>query len=314
MITNFRGLLDDKIRIEAFRRAISEVINENTTVLEIGSALGTYSFFAAQSNAKSIYAIEMNDVFYVGEEIARRNGFLNRIKFIKGKSTEIELPEKVDFIIMEDYSPIFLYENLENIIIDARKRFLKENGKFIPNKIILNAALVEAPTLHQSIDLWQNQRDVLFDINWDYTTELAFNRPYYAEYHKLTPLTDSATIKTIDLVKDSNFPFSFSRKTVMIEDGIVHGIAGWWDTYFTANQFFSNSPKEQNNTWGQMFFPFQYPINVKKGDSVKFKLQVLESNNSKNIDFKWAVEHENSQQNHNSFKGSVLPFNNLLKK
>lgn len=313
MITNFRGLLNDRVRIEAFQKAIRELVNENTSVLEIGSALGTYSFFAAQNNAKAIYAVEMDDIFFAGEEIARRNNLLNRITFINGKSTEIELPEKVDFIIMEDYSPIFIYEKLEETLADAKKRFLKLGGQFIPNIIMLKTALVEAPTLYNSIDLWRQEKDILYGIDWNYTTELAFNRPYYAEYHRLKPLTRESLIKNINLATDSNFPFSHSVETEINEDGVIHGLAGWWDTWFSKNLFFSNSPLEPNNTWGQMFFPFRYPVTVKKGDQVKFQIHVLESAKSKNIDFKWSIEHKTSQQSYNSFKGSILPFNNLKK-
>lgn len=256
MITNFRGLLDDRIRIEAFRKAISEVVNDKKSVLEIGSALGTYSFFAAQNNAKSIYAVEMDDIFYVGEEIAKRNGMLEKIHFIKGKSTDVDLPEKVDYIIMEDYSPIFLYEKLELVITDARKRFLKPDGKFIPNTIILKTALVEAPSIYNEINLWENEKDTLFDINWDYTTELAFNRPYYAEHHKLSPLCTEQIIKSIDLSKDNNFPFSFKAEIEILQAGIIHGITAWWDTYFTTNIFFPILHCNQQTPGDKCFFLF----------------------------------------------------------
>ena len=254
MIDNFRGLLNDKIRIEAFQKAINYLINHDKTVLEIGSALGTYSFFAAQNNARSIYAIEMDSIFHAGVEIARRNNLLDKINFINGKSTEISIPEKVDYIIMEDYSPFFIYEKLEDTIIDARNRFLKKGGKFIPNTIILKTSLVEAPTLYNQINLWKESKDVLYDINWDYTTELAFNRPYYADYHKLKPLTEESLIKSIDLSTDNNWPFMHKVSTKVIEDGTIHGVCGWWDTYFTKNQFLTNSPDKEYNTWDRCFF------------------------------------------------------------
>ncbi len=307
MITNFRGLLNDKIRIEAFQQAINELVTPEHSVLEIGFALGTYSFFAARRNARKVYAIEMDHIYYAGIEIARRNDLLDKIDFIKGKSTEIDIDEKVDFIIMEDYSPFFIYENLEKTIIDARRRFLKPGGRFIPNEIILKVAPVEAFSLHEQIDLWQKENNVLYKINWDYTTELAFNRPYYAESHPLKMLAGESIIKTIDLSKDSNFPFVFQADVEITGDGTLHGLAGWWDTYFTPTQSFSNSPAEPNNTWGQMFFPFQYPIKVRKGDRLNFQIQVLESRKSGNIDFKWQVEHSSSIQEYNSFRGSFMP-------
>ncbi len=314
MIKNFRGLLDDNVRINAFRQAIDYLVNDKKNVLEIGTGLGTYAFFAAQNQAKNIYAVEMDDIFHVAVELAKRNGLADKINFINAKSTEINLPEKVDYIIMEDYSPFFIYENLETIISDAQKRFLKNGGQFIPNIIIPKIAPVGAKTLHQEIDLWQDRDNQLYDINWDYTTELAFNRPYYAEYHKLIPLTKEQKIKTINLSTDQNFPFSFRNTLTIEKSGTIHGLAGWWDCYFSDTQFFSNSPLAPSNTWGQLFFPFQYPVEVKKGDQIKIEMHVIESKTSKQINYKWKIEHSSTVQEQNSFRASFLTLEDLEKK
>ncbi|MBN2280614.1 MAG: hypothetical protein JXQ65_08540 [Candidatus Marinimicrobia bacterium] len=314
MISNFRGLLNDTIRINAFQRAIDELIDNTQSVLEIGSALGTYSFFAARKNAKKVYAVEMDDIIYAGIAIARKNRLDEKVHFIKGKSTEITLEEKVDYIIMEDYSPFFIYEHLEEVIVDARKRFLKQDGKFIPNKILLKIVPVQSHSFHEEINLWRRQKDTLYGIDWSYTTELAFNRPYYAELHKLVPLTDESLIKTINLSQDSGFPFSFSLEKKVLRDGIIHGLAGWWDSFFTENQYFSNSPMEDSNTWGQMFFPFQYPVKVKKGETIAFQIHALESKYTKNIDFKWTLENNGTRQEQNTLKGGFLPIENQIPK
>lgn len=311
MIKNFRGLLDDQRRIEAFRNAITEIVNPKTSITEIGSALGTYSFFAAKSGAKSVYAIEKDDIFYIGKEIAKQNNLLDKITFIHNESTNTKLPERVDYIIMEDYSPIFLYENLEQIIIDARTRFLKENGRFIPNIILLKMSPVQCPTLYNSLNLWKNENDVLFDIDWSYTTDLIFNQPHYTENHTINLLSNETLIKEIDLSKDTGFTFSCFTELEILKSGILHGLAGWWDCWFTPTQFFSNSPNAPSNTWGQMFFPFRYPVSVKKGDSISIHLQSFESKYTHNINYKWGIEHSSCIQEQNTFQGNYYSLKKL---
>jgi len=142
MIKYFRDLLSDRIRIENFRQAIESTVNHNSIVVEIGSALGTYSFFAAKAGAKAIYAIEMNDIFFVGRELAERNNLTDRLKFIHGRSTEIDLPEKADLIIIEDFGPFFYYHNLLEVIRDARERFLKtEVVSYLPESLYTSLLL-----------------------------------------------------------------------------------------------------------------------------------------------------------------------------
>ncbi|MFH1251479.1 MAG: hypothetical protein V1715_10340, partial [bacterium] len=70
MLDYYRNLLYDDVRVNEFRKAITSLINKETTVAEIGFGLGTYSFFAAMSGAKRIYAIEKADVFAIGKEVA----------------------------------------------------------------------------------------------------------------------------------------------------------------------------------------------------------------------------------------------------
>ena len=302
VIQHFRQLLDDRRRVEAFRSAIRELISTQTRVAEIGSALGTYSLFAAQQNALKIYAIEMADVYYIGKESARQNGYADKIEFLHGKSTEIELPEKVDFIIMEEYTPFFFYNGLEEVVTDARSRFLRPGGKFIPNNIILKIAPVECPKMYHSLHLWEKQEDRLYDIDWSVTTRIAMNQPHPAQNTKIELLSPESTIKEIDLARDSNFPFSFSAKLEVSRPGTLHGLLGWWDCRFTPTQFFSNSPLAASNTWGQIYFPIRHPVSVRKGEKLKLQLHVSESRYSRQINYKWVIDHHSSFQEYNTFR------------
>ena len=313
MIKNFRDLLSDSKRIIAFQKAINELIGPDTSVLEIGSALGTYSFFAVQAQAKAVHAVEMGDIYYAGEEIAKQNRFFNKIQFYHKHSKDIQLSEKVDLIIMEDYSPMFLYNGLSDTLHDARIRLLKPEGKFIPNIIIMKFAPVQYKQFHDDLDTWKNQSEIVYDINWDYTTELVFNQPYYVTTPVDFTLSDEIKLSSIDLSNDSNFHFNFSNNLTITRPGTIHGLVGWWDCWFTPTQSFSNSPLEPINTWGQMFFPFRYPIKVKKSERVFIHFQSFESRYSKTLDYLWKIEHSSISQEQNTFKANILPISQLIK-
>ena len=54
----YARLLLGKHRIRAFQSALQSAVRPGDVVVEIGAGVGTYSFFAAQSGAKRVYAIE----------------------------------------------------------------------------------------------------------------------------------------------------------------------------------------------------------------------------------------------------------------
>jgi len=305
MLRHYRDLLDDRIRIEMFRKAITELVDPSKVVAEIGSALGTYSFFAVRAEAKRVYAIEMSDIFQVGLELARRNRMEDKIQFFFARSTEVNLPEQVDLIIMEDYSPFLLYSGLETTIRDARQRFLKPGGNFIPNNFELKLALVEYPTFFHQLHLWEKEQDILFDLDWSYTTDLIFNETHYADDRPKQLLTAEYSVKTIDLRSCDDFMVNFHQELTIERPGIVHGILGWWDCWFTPRQFFSNSPQLPNNTWGQMFFPLRYPIPVQTSDKITLSLLSLPAKYSGQIHFKWQVEHAGNVQEYNTFRATA---------
>ncbi|MBN2602218.1 MAG: hypothetical protein JXR87_09515 [Candidatus Marinimicrobia bacterium] len=313
MLDYYRNLLYDDVRINEFRKAIASLINKETTVAEIGFGLGTYSFFAAMSGANRIYAIEKADVFAIGKELAHRNNLDSKIIFINDHTKNVELPEKVDYIIMEDYTPMFACKGLFQTLADSRKRFLKASGKFIPNVFQLKFALVEYPEFFNSLQPAHWKNDIAFGINWDYTTELLFNQPHYANRPGIKLLSKEIPLRTIDLTSCDDITFNFSDKISIEKPGTVHGIIGWWDCWFTPDQFFSNSPIASANTWGQMFFPIRYPIKVKAGNTLKVLFNSYQSKFTGDINYQWSLGYQNTQQDYNSFVGKIGSKEELIK-
>lgn len=312
MIEHYRELLSDEDRINCFRQAIRQLVRAESIVIEIGAALGTYSFFASQAGAKKVYAIEMSDIFPVGKELARRNNLADKIVFIHGKSTAIDIPDKADLIIMEDYGPFFLYAGLEQVINDARRRFLKPNGTFLPSRIILKLAAVEYEALHRKIDLFSNNHDQLYGLDWSYTTELAFNQPYPADLNPKKLLTEEVTIREFDLNQESEFSYQFSAKVTISHKGTLHGLIGWWEAFFLPNLLYSNSPRQPSTGWGQLFIPLRFPIEVQQGEVIEISLMALPSKQHKSLDYKWSIKSDRQEQEGNTFQGSYLDLEHLL--
>ena len=127
-IADYGWMLRDRARIEAYRRALASVITPESIVLDLGTGIGTFSLLAARLGAARVYAVDPSETISVAEEHARANGFADRIRFIRARAADLELPEQVDVIVSDLASALPLFEESLPSIISARDRFLRAGG------------------------------------------------------------------------------------------------------------------------------------------------------------------------------------------
>ena len=96
-----RTMICDRVRTEAFRRAIDSVVRHGDVVLDVGAGSGILSMFAARAGAARVYAVERTTVAVVAQELAVANGVAEIVRVIQGDVMDIELPERVDVIVSE---------------------------------------------------------------------------------------------------------------------------------------------------------------------------------------------------------------------
>ena len=81
------------------QRQIHEDVNEGDTVVEIGSGLGTYSFFAADAGASRVTALDGGSIHHVAATIGRFNGYAN-VEFRNEWFPGTSIPEPVALSLM----------------------------------------------------------------------------------------------------------------------------------------------------------------------------------------------------------------------
>ena len=102
---------------------------------------------SADAGAKKVITCEASKTIAVkAEEIISQNGYLNKIKVINKKSTDLligeDLPNKADIIVSEILSSEFVGEGIQSTIVDANKRLLAKNGKILPESGDIRIALI----------------------------------------------------------------------------------------------------------------------------------------------------------------------------
>lgn len=163
----------DKARNTAFYNALRQAIKPGMSVLDIGSGTGVWAISSALLGATKVVAIERETgLLPVIKQLAKENGVDSKITIIGGDSRKIQLNDKFDVIVSEtipnidqDMTDLFF-----SVMIDARERFLKQNGALIPSTMSIWAA----PALVKFIKPF----DIgISSVNYDYIKNLLYNYP-----------------------------------------------------------------------------------------------------------------------------------------
>jgi len=125
----------DQRRVAAFQKAFSYYDNlKDAVICEAGvGRLALSQFYLPY--VKKAYLIESNPHLIDGiKEILVKNNWVNKVELIHGDALKVTLPEQVDYLVGELMS-IYCANEYQVPIFKHLRKFLKPNGKLIPEKI-----------------------------------------------------------------------------------------------------------------------------------------------------------------------------------
>lgn len=266
----YRGMMADDVRLNAYRKAISDKVEKGDVVLDLGTGLGILAFFASQAGAERVYAVEEGDVISLAQELAALNR-LDNIVFIKGRSTEIALPEKVDLIVTETFGSFGLDENTAEYLADARRRFLKKKGELIPESMECFLAPTESPRALEKINFWKKLKEK-YGIDHSPVVKKVFGSIIDEEISRSELLAEEKRLCSLDFHKLKDRVVKGSLEFRFKRHGSFHGFAGWFRARLCSGVTLSNSPDDPMTHWRQAFFPLNNPVRVSRGDGVVVSL------------------------------------------
>jgi SAM-dependent methyltransferase len=92
----------DHVRVDAYARAIAQVVRPGDVVLDIGSGTGILALLAARAGARRVYAVERTGAIEMIGLHARENGLADVIEPIRADFADVEsLPEPPRVVIAE---------------------------------------------------------------------------------------------------------------------------------------------------------------------------------------------------------------------
>lgn len=214
----------DSRRNEAYAQALAKVIAPDSVVLDLGAGLGIHGLLAAKLGAKRVYLVEPEDIITVAKEIARANGYGDRVQCLQGKIEEINLPEPVDAIVSVFTGNFLLEEDLLPSLFYARDKYLKPGGVLVPQGAVMEAVPVCAPELYQQeIASWSQPH---MEIDHSPARTYASQAIYYykKDLAKARYLAAPASLLALDFYHASSTHCQTEVKYTITESGLCHGV------------------------------------------------------------------------------------------
>ena len=265
LIDYHRFLIADRGRTESFRKAIDLVVRPGDVVVDIGTGTGILAFFACQAGARKVYAIEASPIIELAQVLCAKNGFQDRVVFLRDLSFNVSLPELADVVVSDTGATFGLQGGQLGAIVDVRKRMLKEDAKVIPQTLELSIAPVEVPEIYERLAFW---RQDVYDLDLSPIRPLAVANTYTVTLKGQDLLSNPATLARIPFSEANSTYVKGSASFIATRAGVMHGVGGWSSYELVPGISFTNSPTNPTAHWAHCFFPLEAPTALNEGDRV----------------------------------------------
>jgi len=259
-------MLTDETRLDGYVKALKNTITEDSIVLDLGAGTGIFSVLACEFGAKKVYALEANPLIKLLQDVVEDRGYADRIEIIQKLSSKVDLSEKANVLISDIHGGFPLFESSLETIIDARDRLLSPNAKMIPGKERVYFAISQSDEIYKNNV--QRYLEEFYGFSIPSAERLVFNRWFSAEDKNEKLLSDPDLFCEIDHQKITETSFEKHFEWEIQEDGVAHGLRGWFENELSEGNMISNSISVESTTYARPFFPFEKPVEVKEGDVV----------------------------------------------
>jgi len=295
-VASFGEMIADRVRMDAYARALRQAIRPGSIVVDIGTGTGVLALISCQCGAGRVYAIDTSDAVAVAREAVRDNGFADRVVIIHQRSTDVAIPDRAD-VIVSDIRGVLppLGLNLASLI-DARERFLANGGNLIPWRDRIYAALVEFPERHQKmVAPWTEE-----SLGLNLRSGLRYVQNCWGKARvPLNQLLSAPRMwAELDYASMTTTGIRGSGELFAARKGVAHGLLAWFDTELGPGVGFSNAPGGPELIYGQAFFPWPEAVPVRESDVVAFDIRA----DFVGGDYVWTW---NSEVRHGSNDGTV---------
>jgi SAM-dependent methyltransferase len=303
------GYLSDGARLKQLKDALAKIIRPGDRVADLGCGSGVLGLLSLQAGAAHVVAIDESAMIDIARESLLRAGQGDKVSFIRGTSSRVDLPERVDVVVC-DHAGYFGFDyGIIGVLQDARRRFLKPGGTLIPSRIRLNIAAVGSRRLSELACGWQGDR-IPPEFKW--LSRYSINARHPVNLEPKDVLSPPGVLGDIDLLADNPAFITRGAELPVERDAVMHGLAGWFECELADNVWMTNSPLAHAPIRRpQAFLPVEEGVQVKAGDTVRATVMARPGEHL----IAWNVEcpATGTRFSHSTWQGMLLSPEDLLR-
>jgi protein arginine N-methyltransferase 1 len=266
-----RTYVGDATRIEAFTRALHQVIKRGQIVLDLGAGTGILSLLACSAGAGRVYAIDDGGIAGLARELVRRNGCAERVTVIREHSERLTLPELVDVVVCDQIGRMGVDVGMRQYMLDARNRLAKRDATLIPRTIETWFAPCEHPAVRHHIAFWESKP---VGLSWDPVCEVVRSAAFSGRPTRDELLAAPARLSAVELLRDEGGPVRSHASFVVERPGMLDAIAVWFRAELADGVWITNGPVDDSIDRRMTLLPASPAIAVGIGDVITADLRI----------------------------------------
>ncbi|MDH3282141.1 MAG: 50S ribosomal protein L11 methyltransferase [Gammaproteobacteria bacterium] len=277
------SMLNDRTRTRTYIEAIRDTVTPGQVVVDLGTGTGVLALSAAKAGARHVYAIEQSRMSNCAANMFERNGCSDRITLLRGRSTDVNLPEPADLLISEIIGTSPFAEGILTYAEDAHRRLLKPGAESIPCRlrIYAQALTVDPPLLAQhrfSAEQTANWAD-WYGLDFTALLEAVSERPYEfvanaSAVRRSQPMTEPVCVTALQFPALETSLVADSVDCMAITDGTITGAVIYFEAWLTEQHRLTNAPTEidDDSSWQCPVFLLEKPFSVHAGARLQWHL------------------------------------------
>lgn len=274
-VLSYGQMAGDGVRIDAYARAIKQLVRPGSVVVDLGCGTGIMSLLALRAGARRVHAVDMDPAVWLARDLAVENGYGEKLAVHHGSSFDLDLGDEPADVVIADLRGSFpLFRQNVATMEDARRRLLKPGGILLPARDRLFVAVVEAPGHRRELEEgWSPIERQGFKASAARSATL--NCVYSDDYSAVRANDLLSEAKPwSEIVYGEPFTRSFGATVdlAITRGGVAHALALWFEATVHDGIVYSNAPGHQL-VYKRTMLPLLQPVRAEVGDRARLTLR-----------------------------------------
>jgi len=272
-------MLNDRLRMKAYRQAIFEAVKPGDLVLDLGTGTGILSQWALEAGARHVFGVDLSaPILERAVQRIRDAGLADRFEPINKLSYDVELPQRVDVLISEIMGNMGDNEDFQPILQDAIRRFLAPGGTVLPRSTTSYLVPVAAHQAHENL---RTGKIAALTAHYDIAAlyrEKGIRSPFNMYYDCILPrssyLSRPALLRAYHGAWDQPATYECRLSFTLDRPELLTGFKAYFVAELTATTTLDISGDdieggETSDSWKHAYLPIAHPIEVRQGDRLE---------------------------------------------